>query len=189
MRGNAIDKTITMNRDFFIDTINFAKTNLDSIIMMVIIIFLIIGWTWVFDWKMPKKKKEIFKKNIAIEVSEWVKRGEKGPLVDKYGNKLDRFGNKIKWSANKLSGGVFESFQSKGDDLLNNEFMKKCGDDKLCLNHNNCLLSQDCGSDKNCCEIKKKDGIICVGGGKDGPLYNKDNFDEWWYLGNNYKKN
>ena len=175
MRGNTIDKTITMNRDFFIDTINFAIENLDSIIMMVIIIFLIIGWTWVFDWKMPKKKKVIFKKNIAIEVSEWVERGKKGKLVDEYGNKLNRHGN------------VFESFKSN-DDLLNNEILS-CGEDKLCLNNNNCLLSEDCSSQKNCCEIKKNNSIMCVGGGKKGPIYNKDNFDEWWYLGNNYKKN
>ena len=156
--------------------------------MMVLIIFLVIGWTWVFDWKMPKKKRVIFKKNIAIEVSEWVKRGKKGPLVDDYGNKLDRFSNKIKRGANTLTGGVFESFKSK-DELLGDEFMKNCGKDKLCLNHNNCLQSNDCSSQKTCCEIKKKDGIICIGGGDKGPTYGRDNFDEWWYLGNNYKKN
>ena len=30
---------------------------LDQILMMAIIIFLVMAWTWAFEWKMPKKKR------------------------------------------------------------------------------------------------------------------------------------
>ena len=181
LRGNSIDRTITMNRDFLLDSLNFIKTNFDSIILMTIIIFLMIGWTWVFDWKMPKKKNVLLKKNIAIEVSEWVHKGETGHLVDKYGNKLDKMGRRI--------GSVFEGLQNINEKLEKERTMD-CGDDLLCKQNKECLETIDCKSNKSCCEVKTiENELKCIAGNKKGPLYHADNFDEWWYLGNHYKKN
>tara|TARA_Y100001970_G_scaffold27641_1_gene33769 strand:- start:8463 stop:8846 length:384 start_codon:yes stop_codon:yes gene_type:complete len=95
MRGNAIDKTIEMNYDFLWSTIDFLMKNLDQVIMMTIIIFLVMAWTWAFEWKMPKKKNIILQKNIGIEVTEWTGSESSGYMVDKYGRKLDRHGNVV----------------------------------------------------------------------------------------------
>jgi hypothetical protein len=93
MRGNAIDKTIEMNYDFLMNSLDFLFNNFDQIILMTIIIFLIMAWTWAFEWKMPKKKNIILQKNIGIEVTEWIDSERRGYMVDEYGRRLDNKGN------------------------------------------------------------------------------------------------
>ena len=95
MRGNAIDKTIEMNYDFLMNSLDFLFKNLDQIIMMTIVIFLVMAWTWAFEWKMPKKKDIILQKNIGIEVTEWTGKEEDGYMVDSSGRRLDSLGNVI----------------------------------------------------------------------------------------------
>tara|TARA_A100001011_G_C14097599_1_gene751332 strand:+ start:358 stop:741 length:384 start_codon:yes stop_codon:yes gene_type:complete len=95
MRGNAIDKTIEMNYDFLMNSLDFLFKNLDQIIMMTIIIFLVMAWTWAFEWKMPKKKDIILQKNIGIEVTEWTGKEKNGYMVDSYGRRLDNLGNVV----------------------------------------------------------------------------------------------
>ena len=95
MRGNAIDKTIEMNYDFLMNSLDFLFKNLDQIIMTTIIIFLVMAWTWAFEWKMPKKKEIILQKNIGIEVTEWSGKEKSGYMVDSSGRRLDSLGNVI----------------------------------------------------------------------------------------------
>jgi len=95
MRGSAIDKTIEMNYDFLMNSLDFLFKNLDQIIMTTIIIFLVMAWTWAFEWKMPKKKEIILQKNIGIEVTEWSGKEKSGYMVDSSGRRLDSLGNVI----------------------------------------------------------------------------------------------
>ena len=178
MKGNTIDKTIEMNADFLNESIDYFLKNFDQILMMTVIIFLVMSWTWIFEWKFPKKRNLLLRKNIGIEVTEWTEKGSKGGyLVDEYGRKLDSLGN------------LLENFKSK-DEMLNDELTKDCGNDKLCQDHNLCSkTTETCNTSLNCCQIKNKNGLKCVGGNKNGPTYDIKEVDEWWYLGNNYKKN
>ena len=68
MRGNAMDKSIEMNYYFLWDTIDFLIKNLDQVLMMTIIIFLVMAWTWAFEWKCLRKKILFYKKISVLKL-------------------------------------------------------------------------------------------------------------------------
>ena len=65
--GNEADKIFEGPKDFILDSFEFIKKNLDKIIMVTIIFFLILMWTTIFEWDFPEKKNIIFKKNISFD--------------------------------------------------------------------------------------------------------------------------
>lgn len=85
---------------------------------------------------------------------------------------------------------LLEGLKTK-DEFLNDELQKDCGSDELCHKNNTCLsINNDtkCSLAEDCCTILDENKKFkCVGGNKDGPTYD-NNVDEWWYLGNHYKK-
>lgn len=54
--GKEMDEILTGYSDFIMGSLDFMKKNLDKILMMTLIIFLLMAWTIVFEWKVPKKK-------------------------------------------------------------------------------------------------------------------------------------
>tara|TARA_B100001142_G_C14173581_1_gene593254 strand:+ start:278 stop:598 length:321 start_codon:yes stop_codon:yes gene_type:complete len=64
--GNEIDNAIKMQEDMIGDSFKFIIKNIDQILMVIIIFFLTITWTIIFEWEFPKEKKVIFKKNISL---------------------------------------------------------------------------------------------------------------------------
>tara|TARA_Y100000816_G_C25996318_1_gene520470 strand:+ start:462 stop:779 length:318 start_codon:yes stop_codon:yes gene_type:complete len=64
--GNEIDNAIKMQEDMVVDSFKFIIKNIDQILMIIIIFFLVIAWTIIFEWEFPKEKKVIFKKNIMV---------------------------------------------------------------------------------------------------------------------------
>ena len=162
-RGQEMDKYLTMYSDFLSNSIEFVIKNIDKVLMMTIICFLMMAWTIIFEWEFPKDKNVILKKTIEID-SKLIK-------VDKNNNEI---------------GEVKENFIPRDDVLMD------CGNDQICKNNqtcNNISDSYECSLADNCCLIKEKGNNKCVGGGKDGPTYNINKVDEWWYLGKNFKKN
>ena len=57
--GNEIDNAIKMQEDMIGDSFKFIIKNIDQILMVIIIFFLTIAWTIIFEWEFPKKKKVI----------------------------------------------------------------------------------------------------------------------------------
>tara|TARA_Y100001970_G_C14249493_1_gene870749 strand:- start:1586 stop:2101 length:516 start_codon:yes stop_codon:yes gene_type:complete len=168
-KGAEMDKYLTMYSDFFSNSINFIFKNIDKVLMSTIIFFLICAWTIIFEWEFPEdNKREILKKTISID-SYTVKTNKKGEVI----------------------GRVVENMQNI-DELLEKEANMDCGEDKLCQQNQNCLMQSDtynCSMLKNCCLVDGNNKKLCVGGNKEGPTYNMNKIDEWWYLGNHYKKN
>lgn len=167
--GSEMNKYLTMYSDFFSNSIEFMIKNIDKVLMSTIIFFLICAWTIIFEWKFPEDdKKEILKKTISID-SYTVKVNKKGDIIGK----------------------VVENMQNI-DELLQAEVNMDCGEDKLCQQNQNCLMQDDnykCSLLKNCCLVEGNNKKKCVSGSKEGPTYNINKIDEWWYLGNHYKKN
>ena len=133
MRGKTIDKTIEMNYDFLLESLDFLFKNLDQILMMVIIVFLVFAWTWAFEWKMPKKKNIILQKNIGIEVTEWIETQKETNMYDEWNRRIDNKGNVIQ--TNYL--GLNDLKTKEG--MMNLELNKDCGKQKLCHTNNNCF--------------------------------------------------
>jgi len=168
-KGGEMDKYLSMYSDFFSNSMEFMIKNIDKVLMATIIIFLICAWTIIFEWEFPEdNKRDILKKTISID-SYTVKTNRKGEVI----------------------GRVVENMQNI-DQLLEKEVNMDCGNDKLCQQNKNCLMENDnynCSTLKNCCLVESGNRKRCVGGDKEGPIYNMNKIDEWWYLGNHYKKN
>jgi len=64
--GNEIDNAVKMQEDMVVNSFKFIIKNIDQILMVIIIFFLAIAWTIIFEWEFPKEKKVIFKKNIVL---------------------------------------------------------------------------------------------------------------------------
>tara|TARA_X000000368_G_C22781624_1_gene601819 strand:+ start:170 stop:487 length:318 start_codon:yes stop_codon:yes gene_type:complete len=64
--GNEIDNAVKMQEDIIVNSFKFIIKNIDQILMIIIIFFLAIAWTIIFEWEFPKEKKVIFKKNIVL---------------------------------------------------------------------------------------------------------------------------
>jgi hypothetical protein len=64
--GNEIDNAIKMQEDMVMDSFKFIWVNIDQILMMIIIFFLMIAWTIIFEWEFPKENKILFKKTIML---------------------------------------------------------------------------------------------------------------------------
>jgi hypothetical protein len=169
-RGQEMDKYLTMYSDFLSNTIEFMIQNLDKVLMATIIVFLVCAWTIIFEWEFPEDgKRVVWKKSLSI---------------DNYAVKTKRKG--------EVEGKLVTENMQNIDKLLENELNLDCGDDKLCQQNQDCLKNSDsyeCSKLKNCCLIDDGKKKKCVGGGRQGPTYNINKIDEWWYLGNHYKKN
>lgn len=162
-KGQQMDKYLTMYSDFFVNTVDFMVKNIDKVLMMVIICFLLMAWTIIFEWEFPKKDNVILKKTIEID--------SKVIRVDKNNNEI---------------GEVKENFVPR------DKVLTDCGNDALCQEDQDCsnmTKNLDCSLASTCCLIKENGKKKCVGGNKDGPTYNINKVDEWWYLGKNFKKN
>lgn len=168
-RGVEMDKYLTMYSDFLSNSIDFVMKNIDKVLMATIIVFLISAWTIIFEWEFPEDdKRVVWKKTIGID-SYTVKTNKKGEVIGRVVEKMTNI-----------------------QDILNKEAELDCGDDKLCQQNQNCLMKSDsyeCSMMSNCCLINDGKKKSCVGGNKEGPTYNMNKIDEWWYLGNHYKKN
>ena len=170
-RGEEMDKYLTMYSDFLSNSMEFMIQNLDKVLMATIIVFLISAWTIIFEWEFPKDDKNVV----------WKKTFE----IDSYMVKKDNGQGGEGWTK------VKENYENI-DKLLKKEAELDCGDDKLCQQNQDCLIQSDsyeCSLLKNCCLIENGKKKRCVGGKKEGPTYNINKIDEWWYLGNHYKKN
>ena len=168
-RGVEMDKYLTMYSDFISNSILFVGKNIDKVLMSAIIVFLIMAWTIIFEWDFPDKKNIILQKTIAID-SYTVKTNKKG----------------------EVEGKPLRENMQNINDLLEKELILDCGDDNICKQNQSCLSKTDsfeCSSLKNCCLVNSGGKKRCVGGSKEGPTYNINKVDEWWYLGNHYKKN
>lgn len=168
-KGVEMDKYLTMYSDFLSNTMEFMITNIDKVLLSTIIIFLIMAWTIIFEWEFPEDdKRVVWKKTLSIH----------NYIMKKTKN-------------NEVVENVKENMQNI-DKLLEEEVKLDCGDDKLCQQNQDCLMKNDnyeCSVLKNCCLIDNGKKKRCVGGNKEGPTYNINKIDEWWYLGNHYKKN
>jgi len=65
--ANEMEKYLFMYNDFVLDSFDFIKKNLDKILMVTIIMFLVMAWTIIFEWEIPKEKNVIFKKTFSLE--------------------------------------------------------------------------------------------------------------------------
>ena len=159
--GNEADKIFEGPRDFIFDSFDFIKKNLDKILMVTIIFILILVWTTIFEWEFPKKKNVILKKNISF----------------------DNTNVNIEGLCGKIS---------TRDEILKNISSKDCGNSDLCKKHKDCLNKDpnlECWNEKHCCSANISNSAFCLGGDKYGPTYKSNGpFNEWWYLGNYYKK-
>jgi hypothetical protein len=156
-KGQELDKYLTMYSDFFSNSIDFMVKNIDKVLMMTIICFLLMSWTIIFEWEFPKNKNVILKKTFQL-------------------------GNKV-INVDKNAGKIKETF------IPRDEVLMDCGNDQICKNNqkcNNILDSYECSLADNCCLIKENADNKCVGGSKDGPTYNINKVDEWWYLGKKF---
>ena len=154
--GQSIDNLMNAPTDFFIDSFNFIKGNIDQVLMITIIFFLILTWTTIYKWEFPKKENVILRKKIKFENND----------VD-----VEGFDNTIKTR----------------DEVMEEQLKLDCTGDPSCNQHKLCLKEDTfdkCSNNELCNYVKFKGVDMCVGGNSDGPTYNKDTIDEWWYLGN-----
>ena len=179
--GNEVDKLIEGPKDFMIDSFEFIKKNIDKILMITIIFFLVLSWTTIFEWEFHNKKNIILKKNIRFKDNNV---------------KFEGFDLASKERNSKKTMRIFNKNVKTRNEILNEIYLKDCDpDNKECETNNKCLdldPGTQCWNDKDCCLIRSSEHNypFCVKGDKlNGPFYKstKDPVKEWWYLGNNYK--
>jgi hypothetical protein len=177
--GNEADKLLEGPKDFMVDSFEFIKKNLDRILMITIIFFLVLSWTTIFEWEFPNKKNVILKKNIRFKDNNV---------------KMEGFNLKNKIESSKKTMYVNDKKIKTRDEILNEIYLKECDpDNKECETNNRCLElnpGTQCWNDPDCCVIKSTEHKypFCVKGDKNnGPYYNsKNSVKKWQYLGNNY---
>ncbi len=65
--ANEMENYLFMYNDFILESLKFIQKNIDKILMVTVIMFLVMAWTIIFEWEMPKKKNVVFKKTISLE--------------------------------------------------------------------------------------------------------------------------
>tara|TARA_B100000902_G_C27138987_1_gene827591 strand:+ start:153 stop:641 length:489 start_codon:yes stop_codon:yes gene_type:complete len=159
--GNEADKIFEGPKDFVLDSFDFIKKNLDKVLMVTIIFFLILTWTTLFEWDFPEKKNIILKKKITF---------------DKTNVNIEGFGKKV-YSRDEILNNLKNTKCGSGE---------LCKKHKDCLNKNPNI---ECWNEKDCCSVNIIDSNFCVGGSASGPTFrNRGPFNEWWYLGKYYKR-
>ena len=65
--ANEMENYLFMYNDFILESLKFIQKNIDKILMVTVIMFLVMAWTIIFEWEMPKEKNVVFKKTISLE--------------------------------------------------------------------------------------------------------------------------